>query len=117
MAPHYARADDEGRTLLHAAFASAADQEVTTTELRVTLAPQSSAHRTRAIAALCAALDGAAVTFPGTKLSVRYAVAEGSAAERLCQEVWNLANGDEPRRSGGAPGRPSWAGGAQARLD
>jgi transposase len=76
VTPHYARADDEGRTLLHAAFASAADLEVTTTELRVMLAPQSSAHRTRAIAALCAALDATAVTFPGTQLRVRYAVVE-----------------------------------------
>jgi transposase len=76
VTPHYARAEDEGRTLLHAAFASAADIEVTTTELRVRLAPQSSAHRTRAIAALCAALDATAVTFPGTRLRVRYAVVE-----------------------------------------
>jgi hypothetical protein len=75
VAPHYARAEDEGRTLLHAAFASAANLEVTATELRVTLAPQSSAHRTKAIAALCAALDAAAVTFPGTQLRVRYAAA------------------------------------------
>ena len=51
VAPHYRRADDEGRTLIQAALASAADLEVTETELRVTLAPQSSPHRTRAIAA------------------------------------------------------------------
>jgi transposase len=75
VAPHYKRADDEGRTLLHAGFASSADLEVTPTELRVTLAPQSSAHRTKAVAALCEALDATATTFPGTLLRLRYAVA------------------------------------------
>jgi len=81
VAPHYKRAEDEGRTLLHAAFASSADLEVTPTELRVTLAPQSSAHRSKAIAALCDALNATATTFPGTLLVVRYAVADpGQAA-------------------------------------
>jgi len=43
---HYARADEEGRTLLHAAFQSPARLEVAEGELRVTLAAQSSPHRT-----------------------------------------------------------------------
>jgi transposase len=76
VTPHYKRAEDEGRTLLHAAFASAADLEVTATELRVTLAPQSSAHRSKAVAALCDALNASTTTFPGTTLALRYAVAE-----------------------------------------
>jgi len=80
VAPHYKRADDEGRTLLHAAFASAADIEVTATELRVTLAPQSSAHRTKAIAALCEALNATATTFPGTRLVLHYAAAAPALA-------------------------------------
>jgi transposase len=80
VTPHYKRAEDEGRTLLHAAFASAADIEVTATELRVTLAPQSSAHRTKAIAALCEALDASATTFPGTRLVLRYAIAAPAPA-------------------------------------
>jgi hypothetical protein len=80
VAPHYKRAEDEGRTLLHAAFASAADLEVTSTELRVTLAPQSSAHRSKAIAALCAALNATATTFPGTLLVLRYAMADPAPA-------------------------------------
>jgi len=40
VAPHYRRAGDEGRTLIQSALASAADLEVTQTELRVTLAAQ-----------------------------------------------------------------------------
>jgi hypothetical protein len=80
VTPHYKRADDEGRTLLHAAFASSADIEVSATELRLTLAPQSSAHRTKAIAALCEVLDATATTFPGTRLVLRYAVASPTPA-------------------------------------
>ena len=71
---HYARATDEGRTLLHAAFQSAARLEVTEGELRVTIAAQSSPHRTAALAALCAQLDAIPTTFPGTRLRLRLAV-------------------------------------------
>ena len=78
VAPHYPRADEEGRTLLQAALASAADLEVTPTELRVTLAAQSSPHRTRAIAALCEALNRTNTTFPGSPLRLRYAIREPS---------------------------------------
>jgi transposase len=75
VAPHYKRAEDEGRTLIQSALADAADLIVTDTELRVVLAPLSSPHRTRALAALCAELDGAGTRFPGTQLRLRYAVA------------------------------------------
>jgi hypothetical protein len=78
VAPHYRRAGQEGRTLLQSALASAADLEVTKTELRVTLATQSSAHRTRAIAALCQELNQIKTTFPGSSLRLRYAMREGS---------------------------------------
>jgi hypothetical protein len=80
VAPHYKRADDEGRTLIQAALASAADIEVTATELRVTLAPQSSAHRTRAIAALCDDINRTPTHFPGTRLTLRVAI-RGPVAE------------------------------------
>jgi hypothetical protein len=43
--------------------------------LQVRLAPLSSPHRTRALAALCAELDRVAIRFPGTRLRLRYAVA------------------------------------------
>ena len=74
VAPHYRRADDEGRTLIQSALASAADLQVTKDELRVTLAPQSSAHRTRAIAEVCKALNAEHTPFPGSRLRLHYAV-------------------------------------------
>jgi transposase len=74
VAAHYRRADDEGRTLIQSALASAADLEVTHTELRVTLAAQSSPHRTRAIAALGEELNLTRIHFPGSRLRLRYAI-------------------------------------------
>jgi len=76
LAEDYARCDEEGRTLLHAAFQSCGDIEVKDGELRVTLVPQSSPHRTRAVAKLCEKLNAMAVTFPGTDLRLSLAVAE-----------------------------------------
>jgi transposase len=76
LAPHYRRVDDEGRTLIQTALAGAADLEVTRTELRVTLAPLSSPHRTRAITAVCEALNQMNSRFPGLSLRLRYAVRE-----------------------------------------
>jgi len=75
VAPHYKRTADEGRTLIQAALASPADLEVTAEELRVLIAPLSSPHRTRAIAALCADLNTQSVLFPGSRLRLRYGVA------------------------------------------
>lgn len=74
VAPHYRRVVDEGRTLIQAALLSAADLEVTKEELRVILLPQSSPHRTRAIAALCEELNSLGAFFPGSQLRLRYAV-------------------------------------------
>jgi len=71
---HYARADEEGRTLLHAAFQSPARLEVAEGELCVTIGRQSSPHRTAALAALCEQLDALAIPFPGTHLRLRLAV-------------------------------------------
>jgi hypothetical protein len=78
VAPHYRRAQDEGRTLIQAALASAADLEATKTELRVTLAPQSSPHRTRAIAELCKELNAIQTTFPGSRLRLHYTSRDAS---------------------------------------
>lgn len=47
--PHYARSDEEGRTLWQEIFQAAADIEVTDTELRITICPFSSPHRTLAV--------------------------------------------------------------------
>jgi hypothetical protein len=62
--PHYARTDDEGRTLIQTALRCAATLEPCATELRVTLCPLSSAHRSQAVAALCEALTGPERAFP-----------------------------------------------------
>jgi hypothetical protein len=78
VVPHYRRASQEGRTLIQSALASAADIQVTKTELCVTLAAQSSAHRTRAIAALCDQLNQTKTIFPGCQLRLRYAIWEAS---------------------------------------
>ena len=72
--PHYGRADQEGRTLLHQIFAAAADIEVAQDELHIRLAPLSSPHRTGALAALCDHLNATATTFPGSKLRLHFAV-------------------------------------------
>jgi len=78
VAPHYSRAEEEGRTLIQSALASAADLRVTQKELRVTLAPMSSPHRTRAIAKVCVHLNKTAVRFPGSTLQIHYGVREPS---------------------------------------
>jgi hypothetical protein len=74
VAPHYRRVNDEGRTLIQAALLSTADLTVTEKELQVTLAPQSSPHRTRAIAALCEELNSLDTLFPGSQLRLRYTI-------------------------------------------
>jgi transposase len=76
VAPHYKRVGEEGRTLIQSALASAADMEVTDTELHITLAPLSSAHRTRAIERLCEELNQSQTHFPGSVLRLRYAIRE-----------------------------------------
>ena len=76
LRPHYPRTEDEGRTLIQTALKSAATIEPTEDELRVTLAPLSSPHRSRAIAAVCQDLNKAVTCFPGTKLRLHFAVAE-----------------------------------------
>jgi hypothetical protein len=74
LRPHYVRVDEEGRTLLQAAFQSSARMEVTETELRLTLAAQSSPHRSEALVKLCRELDAEEVCYPGSRLRVRLAV-------------------------------------------
>jgi transposase len=74
LRPHYARADQEGRTLLHELFATAGDIRVGESELHITLAPLSSPHRTYAAQALCEMLDQTATIFPGSHLRMRFAM-------------------------------------------
>ena len=74
LRPHYARVDQEGRTLLHELFAATGDIRVSDSELHITLAPLSSPHRTLVAQALCETLDQTATTFPGSRLRVRFSV-------------------------------------------
>lgn len=74
LAPHYKRSEDEGRTLVQTALEAPAAIEVTDSELRIRLAPLSSPHRSRAVAAVCRELDRRNVRFPGTRLRLRLAV-------------------------------------------
>ena len=94
LRPHYARTDDEGRTLIQTALQGAATLEPTASELRVALSPLSSAHRSHAVAALCATLNQSNTCFPGTRLRLHFAVADvrndrksGQVNEGVCQEV------------------------------
>jgi len=73
--PHYARAEDEGRTLIQTVLQSTATLEPTDQELCVTLSPLSSPHRSQAVAALCQNLNTAETRFPGTDLRLRFSVA------------------------------------------
>ncbi len=75
LRPHYARADEEGRTLIQTALQSAAEIKPTDQELRITLAPLSSRHRSMAIAALCEDLNQTNSEFPGTRLRLHFEVA------------------------------------------
>ena len=74
VAPYYARSLHEGRRLIAAALKSTADIQVTDRELKVTLHPQSSHHRSLAIARLCRELNATKTCFPGTNLCLHYAV-------------------------------------------
>jgi len=74
LSDHYSRTEDEGRTLLQAAFQSTARLEVRDDELYVELVPQSSPHRTKAIAALCEELNTLDTKFPGTHLRLRLGI-------------------------------------------
>jgi len=91
--PHYKRVEDEGRTFIQAALQNAADLEPTENQLRITLAPLSSPHRSRVLEALCQALNQTHTQFPGTQLQIHYAVAaspapkSGQVSEVPCQEV------------------------------
>src|ERR1035437_5254059 len=78
VTPHYKRAEEEGRTFIQSALASAAGIEVSETELRILVAPLSSPHHPLVLATLCSELNATATTFPGTKLILRCDVGEVS---------------------------------------
>ena len=74
LAPHYPRAEDEGRTLLLEALRSPADLAVIGDELHVHINALSAPRRSRAIAGLCAELNATETLYPGTTLRLVFAV-------------------------------------------
>jgi DNA-binding NarL/FixJ family response regulator len=94
LRPNYQRTEDEGRTLIQTALKSSAAIEPTDQELRVTLTPLSSPHRSEAIRSLCKELNKTETRFPGTNLCLKFAVAEtpswqksGQFCRGPCQEI------------------------------
>jgi hypothetical protein len=79
LRPYYARTDDEGRTLIQSALRGCAAIEPTADELRITLAPLSSPHRSAALRRLCEDLNKSATLFPGSNLRLCFAVAESTS--------------------------------------
>ena len=79
LRPYYQRTEDEGRTLIQTALRSSAAIEPTAEELRVSLAPLSSPHRSMAIRSLCHELNKTQTLFPGNNLRLSFTVAESPA--------------------------------------
>ena len=77
----YSRSSEEGRTLLHAAFQTPGKVKIGRGELRITLQPQSSAHRTSAITILCDQLNQLGSCFPGTNLRLQFVVQSQKPAD------------------------------------
>jgi len=59
--PEYKRVEDEGRTFIQTALQDTADIEPTVDQLRITLAPLSSLHRSRVLETLCDVLNKTAL--------------------------------------------------------
>lgn len=74
LAPHYARAEDEARSLVREAYGASADLEVVGDCLHVRIDPLSAPRRSRAIAGLCEELNATETTYPGTKLRLVYSI-------------------------------------------
>ncbi|MHB1501844.1 MAG: putative transposase [Candidatus Dormibacteria bacterium] len=74
LAPHYRRAQDEGRALLREALKTSGTLEVVGDCLDVRLNHLSAPRRTRALAALCDQLSQTETRYPGTDLVLRYSV-------------------------------------------
>src|SRR5665213_20387 len=72
IAPHYARAEDEARSLLREIFKSPADLEIDGETLQVRIDPLAAPRRTRALAALCEELTATETIYPGTNLTLVY---------------------------------------------
>jgi hypothetical protein len=74
LRPHYARGDDEARSLLREAFTLSGDLQIIGGTLHVRLDPASAPRRSRALAALCTELTDTATHYPGTGLTLAYSI-------------------------------------------
>ena len=72
----YARAGDEAYALIREALHASGDITIHGSTLHIRLDPLSAPRRTRALAALCEQLNTAPATYPGTTLTLHYAVKE-----------------------------------------
>ena len=73
-APHYARANDEARSLIREALTTAGDLHIADGHIHVTLNPLSAPRRTRALAAICELLNDTETVYPGTNHVLHYSV-------------------------------------------
>jgi hypothetical protein len=74
IAPHYARANDEARSLIREALSCAGDLHIADDKIHVTLNPLSAPRRTRALAAICELLNDTQTVYPGTDLVLTYSI-------------------------------------------
>jgi transposase-like protein len=74
VAPHYARAHDEARSLIREALSCAGDLHIDHGHIHVTLNALSAPRRTRALAAICELLNDTQTVYPGTDLVLVYSV-------------------------------------------
>jgi transposase len=74
LRPHYARGEDEARSLLREAFTLPGDLQIIGDILHISLDTASAPRRSRALAALCAELTDTATRYPGTDLTRAYSV-------------------------------------------
>jgi hypothetical protein len=77
IAPRYARADDEARSLLREIFPSAGHLQTEGGQLPVRIRPLSAPRRTRAMAAPCEGLTATETFQPGVNLTLVSSVKEG----------------------------------------
>jgi hypothetical protein len=71
---HFAKADDEARTLLREIYSRSADLQIVGNQLHVRIDALSAPRRSRALAGLCAELTETETTYPGTDLVLVYSV-------------------------------------------
>ena len=74
LRPHYARGQDEARSLLREAFTRPGDLQILGDTLHIRLDPASAPRRSRALASLCAELTDTHTRYPGTDLKIAYSV-------------------------------------------